>query len=412
MSGEKEIVFVCERFWPMVGGGERHAEDLGAELIRRGWRVRMLTRRISPDWSEEDTRRGIRIHRIGPVGNGRLAKFRMGSGLRRFLRGERQSIALLYVCGFRTLGTPVTRLARSFGIPVILRAEACGELSGEYIWKSPHRSENTWARVLLRPLIALRNRTLRRANLFLAIAGIVDREFAEHGIPEEKRVLIPNGIDFKRFHPPDEANRRALRHDLGFPPDALVFAYAGKLNRGKGLEVLLSAFEGIDDPRARLLWIGSGGGMFLSCEEELRRRAEQSESFSRMCFTGYVENVESYLGAADVFVFPSEMEAFGLAPIEASACGLPLISTEAGALRETMRHEETALTFPVGDEKALQSAMLRLMADPALRQSLADRAYRFFKERYSLDAVASRHEEIFQQLLSRDGKRVSAGPDD
>jgi len=400
----KEILFVCGSYWPVVGGGERHAEDLSAALSRKGWPIRVVTRRNDPSWKVNEEKNGVPITRLGPSGSARWNKYLLGMHLARYIHERKGDIGLIYVAGFRTMGFSVVRAAHKYGIPVVLRAEACGEMSGEYIWKSPHADKKRpFLRMVATPFIKLRNRTLRKADCFLAIAEVIDNEFAAENVSSDRRCIIPNGIDFQKFSPVDENLKRSLRKSLKLPQNGYLFSYAGKLNRGKGLEVLLRAFAQVakkhDD--VYLVLIGSGGGMFLGCEDELRKNTKESNLGDRISFTGYVENVEDYLRASDAFVFPSEMEAFGLAPIEAAACGLPLISTKAGALAETMREGETAKTFPVGGEDELSNAMESTMLKKRESAQLAQNAYREFRKTYSMDTVAEKHASLFQSLISR-----------
>jgi glycosyltransferase involved in cell wall biosynthesis len=398
---DKEIIFLCETFWPVVGGGERHAEELAQRLAAAGWRVRVITRRVDPQWPDELERNGVRVSRVRPTGHGRLAKYRMGREICRLLRQESPQGALLYVCGLRVLGLPAVRIGRELGMPVVLRAEARGELSGEYIWNSPHAPEKTWLKLLLRPFIAWRNSRLRQADCFLAIADVIRDEFIAHGVNPDRIAHIPNGIDLDRFHPVEAATKQQLRRELGLDQDAFYLAYAGKLNRGKGLETLVRAFGMLDSPATRLLLIGSGSGMFLSCEHELRQTIAAQGLSARVHFTGYVENVAHYLQAADAFVFASEMEAFGLAPLEAAACGLPVISTTAGALAQTMEHGRNALTFPVGDAESLCHHMHTLLHDQSIRAELIPEGLRRVQTRYSLDAITAEHARLFSALPAR-----------
>lgn len=400
---EKEILFVCESFWPVVGGGERHAEDLSAAMRQIGWNIRVLTRQKESLWEKEDVRREVPVTRLGPIGSARYHKYLFGMHVASYLSKNREKIALVYVAGFRILGYPIVRAARKLGIPVILRAEACGEMSGDYIWNSPHtNNEKKWLRVVTKPLIQLRNRTLRKADSYLAIAKVIDDEFEKQGVDANIRTIIPNGIDFHRFHPASRDEKKSLRKSLTIPQEDFLFCYAGKLNHGKGLPTLIEAFALLKKRvNAQLLLIGSGGGMFLDCENQLREQVAQLNIQNSVHFTGYVDNVEDYLRASDAFVFPSEMEAFGLAPVEAAACGLPLISTTAGALQETMREDETARTFPIGDIEKLAKAMEQTMTESDKSIELANRAYREFSDSYSMDSVVSQHAKLFRSLIPK-----------
>jgi glycosyltransferase involved in cell wall biosynthesis len=184
--------------------------------------------------------------------------------------------------------------------------------------------------------------------------------------------IIPNGVDLERFRPPVPGERESLRAEFELPAAEPVFVYSGKLNRGKGLPVLLEAWKdyAVRGGRGVLVLVGAGGGQFLSAEEELRRTAAAEGFGGRVRFAGYRQDVERWLRAADVFVFPSESESFGLAPLEANATGLPAICTDAGALAETVPDGVAGIRVPVGDAGAIRRAMEELAASPERRERI------------------------------------------
>lgn len=147
-----------------------------------------------------------------------------------------------------------------------------------------------------------------------------------------------------------------------------------------------------------LVLVGSGGGQYLSEEEELRQRVCGEGLDDRVVFTGYRQDVEKWLKAADVFVFPSEAESFGLAPLEANACGLPAICTPAGALAETVPDGVAGVRVPVNDVEALTAAMEKLAADPELRDHIGKTARERVLREYSFTAIAAEHMRWFRTL--------------
>ncbi len=397
------VALVIDLFPPIVGGAETHARDLAGALVRAGATVTVLTRRASPELAESETLdSGVRVERIGKPGSPRWGKYRFIPDLLSAWETRAADFDLVYLCGFRVLGWPLAGAVRKSKTPLVLRAEVCGEMSGAFIWKSPGKGESAVLKAFFSPLVAWRNRRLIRSGEFLAISSVVSAEYSAAGVQKERIKQIPNGIDTERFSPPLREEREALRAEFGFSDD-LVFLYSGKLNRGKGLQDLLTAWakyveaggEGI------LVLVGSGGGQFLSEEEELNRRVREEGLEERVRFTGYRQDVERWLKAADVFVFPSEAESFGLAPLEANACGLPVICTDAGALAETVPDGVAGIRVRVGDTDALLKAMNTLATNPDLRREIGERARARVIEEYSFAAVASQHMDWFGKLQSK-----------
>jgi len=394
------IALLTDTYYPIVGGGERHAQQLAADLRSRGWEVRIYTRQTDSNPPHEELHNGIPVLRIGPPGSGRARKRRFARALFRHLSTHSPRPALLLVCGMRTLGVPATAWGRRAGVPVILRAEACGEFSGAYLWQHRGSVERLALQVLLRLPLARRRRHLQRADHFLALAGLLREEFVEGGVDPAKVTTIPNGIDLDRFRPLGEGvDRREARCRHGLPPDAFLAVYSGKLIEGKGLDLLLEAVAQARIPRLHLLLLGSGEGMVLDREPALRARASRADLAGRVTFSGYQQLVEEWLPLGDLFVFPSESEAFGLAPLEAAACGLPVLSSQAGALGEILRNGETARLLPPRDSAAWAVALEELSHSPAERDRLARRGRAMVHSRYSRPAVTRCYEELFTALL-------------
>ena len=142
------------------------------------------------------------------------------------------------------------------------------------------------------------------------------------------------GVDTRTFTP--AARSEAQRAAWGARPQVPIVAYAGRLSREKGLDVLpeISRSLRAHGQPHRLLFIGDGP-----------MRAELQAACPGAIFTGRVahEHVPALLASADVFWFPSRTDTFGNVVLEAQACGLPVIVTDEGGPREAVRHGETGL---------------------------------------------------------------------
>jgi glycosyltransferase involved in cell wall biosynthesis len=389
---EWKVCVLISTFYPFVGGGETHARLMGREFARRGVGVLVLTRRTDPALPAVEEFEGMTIRRVGPTDSGRTAKYRMLPAAFIQLLARRRDYDAILVSGLRLLGLPAVAAAKWLGKPCVLRAASCGELSGEFIWNSPDGTPSALRRALFRPLVRLRNRWLFRADRFLAISRAIEREYLACGVSPERIERIPNGTDAERFRPACPEEKSALRRRLGIPGSP-VFAYAGKLNRGKGLEFLLDLWTDFAArrPDARLLLIGAGAGQVLSCEEALRAQAGSSGIREQVTFTGYTECADDYLRAADGFVFPSENESLSNAVIEALACGLPCLASNVGGIPDSIEDGVNGRLLPPGDRAAWIDAMEQLARDPASAAAMGARARERALERHDAAAVADRY---------------------
>jgi glycosyltransferase involved in cell wall biosynthesis len=206
-------------------------------------------------------------------------------------------------------------------------------------------------------------------------------------------------VDIDRFQPPAASQRLQLREELGLPAGP-VLVYTGRLVSYKGLPLLLEAWRDLCGRRpGTLVLVGEGGADIHHCEAELKAYAATHGIAGRVRFAGAVTRVEDWLRAADLFVFPTENEAFGLSLVEAMACGLPAVTTAAGGIADYAAHGENAWVIEAGDRVALIAAIERLLDDRALASRLGQAARATVRERFAGDAIAGQYERLLTELV-------------
>ncbi|WP_020132933.1 glycosyltransferase [Streptomyces sp. 303MFCol5.2] len=212
--------------------------------------------------------------------------------------------------------------------------------------------------------------------------------------------VIPNGIDPERFHPASvDTVRASLLPELG--PGAPLVVCVGRLCRQKGQDVLLTAWTDIARkvPGARLVLVGDGPD-----EERLRSRAPES-----VLFAGAVADAVPWYQAADLVVLPSRWEGMALAPLEALACGRPVVVTDVDGARESL---PAALAprclVPAEDPAALAGAVAGLLLDPLLRESLGQQGRRHVLTTHDVRRTAGAVAGVYRELLTTtQGARVA-----
>jgi glycosyltransferase involved in cell wall biosynthesis len=409
---EPRLCILTETYAPVVGGGEVQAETLATGLRRRGWKVLVVTRRSDRSLPRRESRDGVEVHRLSPSGAGSSRKWALLPSATLALLRLRRSYDVVLVSGFRLLGVSALLSGRLTGRACLLKADSLGEMSGEYFRGGLAKLGLSPSFLPFRAFLALRNRLLRRADRFVAISSVIAEELSAAGIDERAIERIPNCVDTERFRPVSAAERRACRERLGLPLEAPLAVFTGRLVSYKGLPGLLRVWETIRQRHgeARLLLVGAGGMDMHSCEGELREYVASRGLGDRVIFAGEVEEVREYLQASDLFVFPTEDEAFGLSLVEAMSCGLPAVSTNIGGIRDILRHEENGLVVPPGEQEALGRSIDRLISDPSLAGRLGAAARRSAVERFSADRVVRSYARLVEHVLEsrRERREVSA----
>lgn len=231
----------------------------------------------------------------------------------------------------------------------------------------------------------------------IAVSEPVARRLVAWGVPARKVVVVPVGVETAAFAFDADA-RRAVRHELGLAPDALVVGGVGRLVEPKRFDVLLRAIAPL--PAVSLLLVGDG-----PAREPLAALAAELGMAGRVRFVGQRLDVPRLLSAMDVFASPSPEETFGVALLEALAAGLPVVYVTAPALAGAdhpgvRRVEPTpeAFTAALREPAALGPARGSAPTGP-----LAD---------YDVAALARRIDQVYEDCLAgrgRPGGRGSGG---
>jgi N-acetyl-alpha-D-glucosaminyl L-malate synthase BshA len=166
------------------------------------------------------------------------------------------------------------------------------------------------------------------------------------------------------------------------------------------IDILSKARE--QEHNVRLVMVGDGPE--LSSVKHLAKTLGVSES---VAFVGKKSNIADYLGVADIFLLPSELESFGLAALEAQACELPVIATRIGGIPEVVSEGETGFLSDVGDVTKMAEDTIRLLKDPDMRHSFGRRGRELAVERYSTEKIIPQYIAFYESVLNR-SKAVAA----
>lgn len=400
------LCMLTETYYPVVGGGETQARTLAEGLVEKGFRIVVLTRRSHPSLKKNESFGAIDVHRLPPAGPEHFKKWGLlFTSLPALLRLQRK-YDLLFVSGFRIVGISAILMSKLFKKVCILKADSSGEMSGDFFTKGLVKLHLSPSFLPFRMFLAMRNIILKYADAFVAISSPITAELVSHDISPEIIKAIPNSVDTSKFCPVNDQQKRELRQKLDLPQKDTTVTFTGRLVSYKGLPLLLRVWREICQKHhnVRLLLVGCGGLDIHNCESELRDYARAKGLYSSVLFTGAVDNVHEYLQASDLFIFPTEREAFGISVIEAMACGLPVISTAVGGLKDILRHGQNGLVVEPGDFQQLYDALELLITGDATAVSLGAAARQSVLQSYSSEIVTREYADLFLGLSGQKGR--------
>jgi glycosyltransferase involved in cell wall biosynthesis len=370
------VCMLSASFLPTLGGTERQCQLLGEWLAGAGVPVAVLTRGrgngIGPPRSP------FPVHRIA------------GGGL---------GYALLGACWLAAYGRRFSILHAHQALSPALAALLAKRLRPRFRVVVKVACSGAWSDFRLaqdRPMYRRRMAMLGAVDRFVVLNQESAAELQALGLGQVPACLVPNGVDARRFTPAELAERAILRARLSLSQDEPIALFVGRLERRKGLDIILAAWAELvrraDAPR--LLIAGPGEvGPWL--------REAQAHGVERwVTFLGGRADVADLYRAADLLVFPSRAEGCPNVVLEAMASALPVVATDAAGNREVVGEDgKTGWLVPAEDAGALAEAVATLLTSPALRREVGVAARERILERFDIDRVGTQYLSLYQELL-------------
>jgi glycosyltransferase involved in cell wall biosynthesis len=356
------------------GGGERHFADLSNALAARGHEVFAALRPASL----------LRERLALPEANILTLPLRnaldieSASELARFIREHEIEIVHAHLARDYPIAAFAARLARNARLVITRHVP--------FALNSLHR-------------LALAN----VARVICVSEGVAHRLREQRIFADEKISVVANGIEFARYDlaladfDRDDYRRTSLRTNA-----RLLIGTVGELSETKGQEDFVRAAaiiaRKLDD--VEFFIVGEDNSRDGRTRRRLEEIVEEENLRGRIHFRGYAPDLPSVLAALDVYVSASRAEAFGLATVEAAACGTSVVATATDGSREIIKDGVTGRLVPVGNVEGLASMIIEILEDEDERARLSANASASVRERFSLERMVAETEEVYRAALS------------
>lgn len=241
-------------------------------------------------------------------------------------------------------------------------------------------------------------RSMKRADLIVTDSEFSKTEILKYFPHHEKKLrVVPCGVDLQKFHPCHEPERipevkKALEIEGEY------FLYLGTIEPRKNLERLIEAYnifiQKVKDDPPKLVLAGGKGWLY----DSIFARVKELKLEDKVIFTKYVpyEDMNPLMCGALAFVFPSIYEGFGMPPLEAMACGVPVLASDAASLPEVTG--DCAVIVDAYSPESIAEGLIRLYSDEELRKSLGERGLKRAKNftwEHSAEMLYNVYKELF-----------------
>ena len=386
-----------------TGGMNVYVRAVSAALARAGLRVDVFTRRTDPFSPEVETvTGGVRLIHVPAGPAERVEKEEMdgfadefASGVLAFAASEGARYDVVH-SHYWLSAAAGRRLARAWDAPHVAMFHTLADVKldvgySEYEPAARVEAERTLVHDVDRVVVATEHEMHLLGELY--------------GVPGRRVAVIPPGVDRERFRPRDRA---AARSELGLTAGARILLAAGRIERPKGLDLLIEALGEMTARDGVQLLIIGGDERSRAEVARLTRVAEGAGVSDLVRFVGSVthEQIGTYYNAADVVVMPSRYESFGLVAAEAMASGVPVVASRVGGLASTVADGRTGYLIPWRDPDLFAEKLDLLLDDEALRERLGASAAEAMRV-YDWRSVAAQLVDLYTHLV-RDAVAVAA----
>ena len=409
------VCFATMHFHPLYGGAALRVQRYALGLAQRGIRMSVFTQAITPkllaegvtsdaqncndpdsqrDWPLFEIMDGLPVQRTTLPTDWR----RNPAFFRRVAEHCQQRRSEIDVLHFNTLGhwaIPWVHRIRRLGIPTIYMATMLGAFSS-------NAQRRTWQRIHRRFPLNLVDRVVVSST-------VMARYFIRMGVSTQIEV-IPNGVDLNRFRPiEDDGKKVRLREGLGLSPGWDIVLGIGAISPRKGTDILIESFVRScrEYRNARLVLVGPRHDQEKETLSGFRQHLENTITAAniqeRVIFTGNVSNVQDYLRAADLLVFPSRREGMGNVVAEAMACGIPVIMTPFLGLPDEFGTPGKHYVLSGWEPEALAADIRKLLASAEYRRNLGHRGRHWVEQKLDVGQSLDRYASMYFELAGRRG---------
>jgi len=386
------ILQISQSFCPCLesGGVVRVVYEISKELDAKGHNVTVYTtdrctNRLQVENNVVVPFDGIKVYYFRNLSN-KLSKHNIATPYQLFrkIKNDIKNFDIIHIHEHRTLLAVIVHFyAKKNNVPYIIQAHG-SVLPFFQKTRLKRLFDKLWG-----------NNILKDSSKVIAGTEAEFDQYIQMGVKKEQIEIIPNAINFQIYK--KLPLRGSFRKKFGLNETDKIILYLGRINRIKGLDLLLKSFKLLknDSNQFKLVFIGQDDGYLRYLEKEIDESIENN-----IIFIGVVnENVklEAYVDA-DVYVLPSLFDNFPITVLEALAAGTPVIVTEYCLIGDIVKKAGRVVDY---NEKSLNEAILEILSNNDLKMKLGKNGRKLIRDNYSLEKVGEKIENLYYDIKIR-----------
>lgn len=247
--------------------------------------------------------------------------------------------------------------------------------------------------------VILTNKLFTKFNdcLIAVSSRVRDQLIYDEGINENKVKLIYTGIDLEEWNKPHSLS---FRDEYSISQEQILITTIARFSKEKGHDFLIDSIKYFKDYlkekninlKYKFVLVGEG-----ELFNDIVDKAKALQIFDDIIFSGYRRDIENILKSSDIFILPSNNEAFGLSILEAMAAGLPIITTDSGGTREIINEKfDNGILIGYGESKKLSEGLLSLIEDNELKEHYISNGYKVLNEHFNLEKTIEKTYNLYK----------------
>lgn len=393
-----KILQVTPEFYPSMGygGGPIVAYEISKTLVQRGHDVTVYTTDANDKTSRLDNGirniDGIKVYYFKNISNfvAYKCKLFIAPGMIQIISKNINNFDLIHIHDYRTFQNVLVHYyATKHNIPYILQAH--GTVLPSFYQRQNQKKffDRMFGYAILKD-----------ASRAISLTPIEAIQYEKLGVNKNKIEIIPNGINQLEYSSLPEKGKFRRRYSLG--ADEKIILYLGRIHEIKGIDLLVDAFADLTKEldNVRLVIAGPDDG-FLST---IKKRIKSLEIDEKVLFVGPLFGMDKSMAYvdADVYVLPSVYEIFGIAVLEACACGTPVIVTDRCGIADLVDGNVGCVVEY--DKDRLREAIFRILSDEELMGGFGGGGKKLVRDRFSWDKIILNIEGLYNDCVKEGAK--------